>query len=170
MSEFVKFKSKLERFATVLWDQHILVPEEVALNFKSHRIVCKLNDEVEYQCALTSKGDGTWFIRVNKKHREKLKLQLGDEVQAEIRKDDSKYGLPLPVEMEVLLDQDLEFNQFFHALTPGKQRNLLYVVGQPKTSQTRINKAIVIAHHLVSRKGKLDFRILNEDFKAHNKR
>lgn len=166
----MKFKSKLDRFATMLWDQHILVPYKAAQKFKDHRIVCKLNEQVEYQCALTSKGDGTWFIRVNKEHRDKLKLKLGDEVQAEIWKDESKYGLPLPEEMEALLDQDPEFDDFFHTLTPGKQRTLLYVVGKPKSSQTRINKAIVICNHLKSRKGKLDFKILNEDFKRFNQK
>ena len=166
----MKFKSKLDRFATVLWDQHVEVPIEAFQKFKSDRVVCTLNDQVAFQCAITSKGNGAYFIRVNKPNRERLNLKLGDEVQVELKKDESKYGLPLPEEMDALLDQDPEFNEFFHALTPGKQRNLLYIVGLPKTSQTRINKAIVNAKHLVSRKGKLDFKILHEDFRRFNQK
>ena len=166
----MKFNSKLDRFATVLWDQHIEVPNEAFQQFKSDRIICTINQQVSFPCALTSKGEGVYFIRVNKPNREKLQIQLGDEVSVELKNDESKYGLPLPVEMEALLDQDSTFNAFFHALTPGKQRNLLYIVGLPKTSQTRINKAIVIANHLVSRKGKLDFKILHEDFKKYNRK
>lgn len=42
----------------------------------------------------------------------------------------------MPEELEELLHQDEEGNRLFHALTPGKQRTLLYYIGAPKTADT----------------------------------
>ena len=98
--------------------------------------------------------------------RDKLGLKLGMQVQASLRKDDSEYGLPMPEELAELLQQDEDGNALFHALTPGKQRTLLYIVGSPKTSDTRLRRAIVVVEHLKSNGGKINFRRLNEDMKS----
>lgn len=88
------------------------------------------------------------------------------QVQATLRKDDSKYGLPMPEEMQEVLDSDEEGNRLFHALTPGKQRTLLYIAGFPKTSDKRISRAIVIVEHLKANHGKIDFKMLNQALKG----
>ena len=67
--------------------------------------------------------------------------------------------------MKELLLLDPEAEHVFHKLTIGKQRSLLYVIGQPKTSEARLKKAIVITEYLKLTGGKLDFKDLNEAFK-----
>ncbi len=111
------------------------------------------------------KGDGGFFININKKIRDKLKLKVGMQVQASLRKDESKYGLPMPEELDELLKQDVEGDRLFHALTPGKQRNLLYIVGNAKKSDTRITRAIIVVEHLKANDGKIDFKMLNQALK-----
>jgi uncharacterized protein YdeI (YjbR/CyaY-like superfamily) len=115
------------------------------------------------------RGDGTHFININKELRDQLKLRVGMEVTATLQKDESKYGLPIPEELQELLIQDPEGDRLFHALTPGKQRSLIYIVGKPKQSETRIKKAVVLIEHLKANLGKIDFKRLNEDMKAANK-
>ncbi|MBK8504974.1 MAG: hypothetical protein IPL46_23810 [Saprospiraceae bacterium] len=38
----------------------------------------------------------------------------------------------MPEELGELLQMDDKANDLFHALTAGKQRNLLFIVGKPK--------------------------------------
>ena len=168
----MEFTTHLSKFSGDLWGFHIPVPEPVAQHFlqeKNRRVVCTLNDQEEFQCALMPKGDGTYFINVNKAIRKRLRLDLGSEVQVKLRKDESKYGLPMPEEFAELLAMDEEGDTYFHALTPGKQRTLLHIIGSPKTSDTRIRKAIVVVEFLKTNRGKLDFRALQQAFKESNR-
>jgi hypothetical protein len=166
------FTTALENFNSTLWGFHIVVLEPQARPFlagNDRRVVCTLNGIVELQCALMPKGDGHFFININKKTRDKLKLQLGSMVAVSIRKDDSEYGLPMPEELAEVLSQDEEGHRLFHALTPGKQRTLLYYVGQPKTTDIRLKRAVVFTEHLKANKGKIDFKQLNLDLKDANR-
>lgn len=169
----MKFTTTLQKFDSPLWSFHIPVPDEISKHFlesSGTRVVCILNGTEEFQCALMSKGNHSYFINVNKKLREKLNLKPGTEVRVELRADDSKYGLPMPEEMAALLALDEEGNRLFHALTPGKQRNLLYIAGSPKTSDTRLKKSVVVIEHLKANGGKIDFKRLNEEMKDANRR
>lgn len=166
----IPFTSILDRFDSNLWAFHILVPEAVSKIFLDQgnaRVVCTLNDTLSFQCALMPKGEGVYFININKKIRDELKLKLGMQVQASLVRDDSTYGLPMPEELRELLELDEEGDRLFHALTPGKQRNLLYIAGQPKTSDKRIERALVLVEHLKANGGKIDFKQLYHDLKAN---
>jgi len=162
----ITFTTTLEKFDSNLWGHHILVSDVIANQFITdggdRRVVCTLNDKIEFQCALMPKGDGGFFININKKIRDSLKLKIGMQVQATLRKDDSKYGLPMPEELKELLELDEEGNRFFHALTPGKQRTLLYIAGNAKSSDKRIMRAIAIVEHLKANDGKIDYKMLNQ--------
>ncbi len=169
----MQFTSVLSKFNSPLWGHHITVPEKVSQHFISKgqkRVTCSLNGSTPFQCALMPSGDGNYFITVNKELRDKLKLRVGMNVTAELEKDKSKYGMPMPEELQELLIQDPEGDRLFHALTPGKQRNLIYIAGKPKQSKTRLKKAIVVIEHLKANNGKIDFKRLNEDMKESNKK
>lgn len=168
----MEFTAFLENFNTALWGHHIVVPAEFAQPFldgNDRRVVCTLNGTESFQCALMPKGDGRFFININKKLRDKLQLHEGKQVSVKLEKDTSEYGLPMPEEFAELLAQDETGHRLFHALTPGKQRNLLYIVGSPKTSDTRLKRAVVVTEHLKANGGKIDFKRLNEDLKAANR-
>lgn len=169
MSE-TTFTTTLDKFDSQLWGHYIFVPDVIAKTVltegSDRRVVCTLNDTVEFQCALMPKGEGGFFININKKIRDALKLKLGMQVQASLRKDESKYGLPMPEETQEVLDSDEEGNRLFHALTPGKQRTLLYIAGHPKTSEKRISRALIIIEHLKANNGKVNYKMLNEALKG----
>ena len=164
----MKFQSKIENLNSNLWGYHIKVPIVIAEQFiegKDRRIYCKLNDIVEFPCALMHKGDGGYFINVNKEIRTKVGVDVGSLVEVEIWKDESQYGMPMPEEFLAVLESDQEAWDLFHALTPGKQRSLMYYVGKPKKEEARIQKALIIVEHLMEQGGKVDFPQLQQDFK-----
>ena len=164
----MEFTAKLENFNTRLWSYHIKVPKPIAAHFLEmgdKRVVCRLNDTMEFQCAIMPAGEGVYFININKKIRDQLKLKEGSKLVVHLEKDNSEYGLPFPEELKELLDQDKEGNKLFHALPPGKQRNLIYVVGQVKNSDLRIHRAMVVIGHLKKNSGKINFRQLNQELR-----
>jgi hypothetical protein len=165
MEEALHFSSVLEESTNKLWGCHFSVPGAVANTLigagDSKRVVCVLNEKIEYQCALLPHGDGTFVITVNKKIQTKLGLKYGVRVNVSLRKDESEYGLPMPEELAELLAQDEEGDRLFHALTPGKLRTLLYMVGQPKSSDIRLHRALVVVEHLKVNHGKIDYKKLN---------
>lgn len=152
-----------------LWGHHLVVPANIADAFLatgSKRIVCNLNDTAEFQAALTPIGAGRYVVKVNKQLQKKLGIQQGDAVQATLLPDTSKYGLPMPPEFEEVLAQDTEGHGRFHALTPGKQRTLLYIIGQGTDADNRIHRALTILKHLEVQGGRIDFRQLAEDLRT----
>jgi hypothetical protein len=162
------FTSTLEESTNKLWGSHFAVPDLVSkalISGDDRRVVCTLNEKMEYQCALIPRGDGSFLIMVNKKTRDKLVLKPGQQVRVSLRKDESEYGLPMPEELEELLKQDEDGRRLFHALTPGKLRTLLYIVGQPKNSDVRLHRALVIVEHLKKNEGKINYRQLNEEMR-----
>jgi hypothetical protein len=150
------------------WEKHIPIPDvvfnEMIKTATDKRIVCTLNAAFSYHCAMMPKGT-FHYILVNKETCKKLKLNVNDEVEVEIVKDDSKYGMNISEELEEVLFSDPEGSAFFHLLTSGKQRTLIHLINKFKSSQTKIEKSFVIVEHLKRQKGLLDFKKLNEDFK-----
>jgi hypothetical protein len=160
----LQFTSTLEKSHNKLWGCHFGVPRSIAdklIDGKSRRVVCTLNSSAEHQCALLPHSNGLFVITVNKKLRDTLRLTFGMTVQVSLRKDESEYGLPMPEELKELLWQDEEGYRLFHSLTAGRQRTLLYIVGQAKTPDSRIARAVVIVRHLKTNKGKINYKQLN---------
>lgn len=167
--DYISFNTSLENFKNNLWGHHLVVPKKIKEKFvseKDRRVLIKLEGlDREIPCAIMYKGDEYYFINLNKEIRKKLKLEVGAKVSVLIRKDTSEYGMPMPEELEEMFYQDPEALKYFKKLTPGKQRNLIYLVAKPKTEATRIKKALVITDYLKFSRGQLDFKELNQAFK-----
>ncbi len=166
-----EFKARLENFNTRLWSYHIKVPQSIAKHFLDSgikRVVCTLNGTVEMQCAIMSAEDGVYFINLNKKIRDQLKLKEGTTVEARLKKDESEFGLPFPTELEEVLEQDKQGKDLFLQLTPGKQRNVIYAVGQVKNTDLRIHRAMIIIDHLKKNSDKINFKLLSQELKSDN--
>ena len=168
IAETYQFVAFIEESNNKLWGAHFAVPDFVfnALSDgEDRRVVCVLNEKTEYQCAMLPRGDGSFLITVNKKIRDQLKLKIGSQVQVNLHKDRSEYGLPMPEEFAEVLAQDHEGSRLFHALTPGKLRTLLYIVGNVKNTEKRILRALAIVEHLKMNSGKIDYKQLNTALK-----
>ena len=132
---------------------------------KSRRVVCTLNGSHSFQCALLPWTEGGFCIVVNKKIRDKLGIADGDTVAVELKKDESKYGLPMPAELRAVLDQDPEGDKLFHALMAGKQRSVLYFVGKASDEDRRIRYSLIFIEHLKKNDGKFVQEKLTEELK-----
>ncbi len=152
-----------------LWGFHVTVPNSIAklyINDSNRRVIITYNNSNPIHQALIPNGNGGYFLTVNKEIRSKQGLTEGSEIKVTIKKDNSKYGMAMPEEFSELLLLDPEGSEVFHTITIGKQRSLIHLVGKCKRSETRINKALVILNYLKEVKGKLDFKELNQAFKA----
>lgn len=159
-----RFVSTLERSDNRLWGCHFQVPARIAnrlIDGKSRRVLCTLDGSAEHQCAILHHGDGAYVITVNKKLRDALDLAFGMEVRVGLKKDQSEYGLPVPEELEEFFHQDDEGNALFHALTRGKQRTLLHIVGSVKSPEKRLWRALAVIKHLKANSGTINYKQLN---------
>ena len=163
-----RFTSILERSTNKLWGCHFRVPKRITaqlIDEKSRRVRCSLNGTTEYQCAILYYSHDTPVISVNKKLRDSLGLSFGMEIDVQLKKDDSEYGLPVPEELRELFHQDAEGKTIFHSLTKGKQRTLLYLIGSGKSMEKRIERALIILRHLKSNAGKINYKQLGAAMK-----
>lgn len=145
------------------------VPEEVSEALireqPDKRVVCTIEGLPPFHCALQPRRNAGYFIHCHKERRKALGLEPGTEVTVRLEPDTSKYGMPMPEEFAELLNQDPAADRYFHDLTPGRQRTLLYMIAKPKRSDTRLRKAVAIAEYLKSSGGQIDYRELNQWFK-----
>jgi hypothetical protein len=167
------FDAVLEASGSNIYQVHCLVPDEIAtalLAKDGKRVVAILTTEYglthEYQCGLQPIPKGCTSIMVNKEIRKKLSVDAASRVRVQLRKDTSEYGLEMPEELAELLQQDEAGNSLFHALTAGKQRTMLYIVSSVKSSERRIERAIIVLEHLKEHHGKIDFKRLYDDMRV----
>jgi len=134
------------------------VPAKVGKKFekkdKSRRVVCTINGSETFQCALLP-SDGDFVIVVNKTKRDRLGIVANDKITVELKADESKYGLPMPAELKEVLRQDREADKLFHALTAGKQRSVLYLIGKINDIDRRIHAALIFVEHIKKNEGKI---------------
>lgn len=168
----LEVQTKLGIFEDSMWGYHIRIPEDISRQFidgLNRRIICHFPQSISIHCALLPSA-GEFYILVNKKIREQLNLNLGSPIKVNIEKDTSKYGMPMPEELQESLLQNREAQHFFEKLTAGKQRTLIYIVSKVKNTQSRLNKAMAIIHHLCEEEGEINFERLNDLIKEYNNR
>ncbi|MBF8294956.1 MAG: hypothetical protein HW389_1501 [Bacteroidetes bacterium] len=164
----LRFTAILEKSTNKLWGSHLRVPQSVAVKLirsGSRRVLRTLNGSDAHQCALLPYGEGSFVLSVNKKWCDALHLKIGSEARVSLQRDESTYGLPMPEELEELLRQDNEGNRLFHALTSGRQRTLLYIIGSARNPDARAWRASSIIRHLKDNNGKINYRQLNQSLK-----
>lgn len=160
----------IENFNSNLWKYHFKVPSDLADQFKEEnrrRIVYTVKGKAPVHACLMS-YDGHWMVLTSQKALKNLGLAEGDEFEVTIEKDSSEYGMDYPVEMAEVFSQEELAKELFDALTPGKRRSLIYLINAVKNTQSRLNKALAIADHLMEANGQLDFKEVNRKIKEYN--
>ena len=132
--------------------QIVHVPAAVAAAIAStgsDRVHAAYDGRAPVQTRLLPFGqDGRRYLLLTAEQRRAWGISPGDEVRVELLPDESAYGMPLPEEWAEALAEDSALDRAFGALTPGRQRRILYVVGKPKTTATRRRKAAASAAYL----------------------
>jgi hypothetical protein len=165
------FSAAVTPSSSKLFKYCLPVPAEVTAHFLAlgnKRVVVILNGGEPFQAALTPVGQGAYVLKLNLARLKKLQAEIGTTIAVELFPDDSTYGLPLPGELAALWELDEEAHRLFHTLPIGKQRTLLYQIGQGHDEEERLRRAVLISDHLRERRGKLDYRALGEAFRKND--
>ena len=164
----VKFKSVLICDPPEMGWHYIAVEAKYAEKFEkkggSRRVICTLNGVESFPCALMP-YQGTYFVMVNKERRTRLGLKPGSEVKVEIVADESEYGMPMPEELQEVLNQDPDGEFHFKALRGGVKRSMMYHIGKLKDVDRRIHAALIFIEHLKRNNGRLDRTALSDELK-----
>lgn len=134
-----------------------------------------------YQAKIQGNGRCGYFVAVNQQRGKALADSFGvsrsprtqsspaeiytAQLQVTLTPDLSPYGLPMPVELELLLAEDPVAHDYFEALTPQQQRRILHGVGTPRGEATRLRKAVATVEYLHAVRGKAEIRAWNEALK-----
>jgi len=165
------FKTDVAVFNEGLWNIHLKVPDKI---FKAltkdgkKRVICQIDDNEEFHGGFMPDGNGGYFIMLSKPKLKKYKLEIGQTVSVTLEKDNTKYGMKMPEEFAEVLASDEEGETFFEALTDGKKRSLIHLVASVKNTDKRISKSLTILDHLKINDGAIDYKLLNQAFKASN--
>lgn len=112
------------------------------------RLLCKINNQEPFPCAVMPLGEGKNFIMLSKEKFKKLKLNYTDVFTIDLIKDESEYGMPICEELQEVLNQDPEGKKRFNDLTPGKQRNIIYYTNKIKSANLRAERAWLFISNL----------------------
>ncbi len=120
---------------------------EEAIAAGSRRVILTLNGK-EIRRAIQNRKDGEYFIMFGVPIMKELGIVLGDELQISIISDPDPDFVDLGVEFTEVLEMDEEAAARFNSFTPGRRRGLATYVNGAKREETRIKRALEIAHKL----------------------
>lgn len=168
MEKTVTFESEIFDYNSLKL-HYIEIDESILSKTKSNedktvynqRFIIQINNSERWQAGAVALGEGKGYITVKKAILKKNGLRVGDTVTVHLEKDESEFGMEFPEELKELLHQDPEGERRFNLLPKGKQRYILYYICQVKSSQKRIERAVMLITNLKkAAEGKEEFRVL----------
>ena len=147
----IRYTTHIGRLAHLAGMHYLEVPGEIVQQLGGKfnvRLLCTVNGSITFQTGLVALGQGSAYISLNTKRLKQVGLRHGDPVQVLLEEDTSPYGMEVPEELAELLRQDKAGQERFNQLPPGKQRYIIHYVASVKSSQLRINRAILLIENL----------------------
>ena len=143
------------------------VPREVAKAIptrpdRTRRVNVAIEGLPVYPAKVAGDGRGGFFVPVNKQRRGALEAAHGEgaELDVVLTPDTSKYGLPVPIEFELVLAEDPQALTYFDALPGGVQRRILFGLSSSKRESTRLHRAVATLEYLLEVRGEVDLKEL----------
>lgn len=132
-----------------------------ALGGLKTRLLCSINGTAPFAAGFVAFGQGNAYILLNKAKRQQFGLEAGMEVSLQLSPHPDELGMPLPEVLAEILAQDEEAFRRFQNIAPGKQRYIAYYVGQLKSTDKQIERALQVLTNLKScAEGKESFEAL----------
>lgn len=157
-----KFSTHIDHLPHLKGMHYLLIPARIVKKLGggfSRRVLCTVNGKITFQGGLMALGEGDAYISITNKRMKELGVKAGDEVKVELKEDKSEYGMEVPAELAELLKQDDEGNRRFKMLSPGKQRYVIFYVSGVKSSNKRLERAMLLITNLKKApEGKETFR------------
>ncbi len=91
---------------------------------------------------------GERFLYLSRDLLRALRADVGDLVEVEVRPDPAPLQIDLGEELAAALEQDDEAAARWATFTPGRQRSMASYVTSAKREETRIKRALELAHRL----------------------
>ena len=145
------FSAQIERFDVDAAWHFLAIPAEhvdAVREAGDGRYVITVNDAVTWHCGLLPTGDGRWFVAVSKAKIKAAQTTFGGWVHVDLAVDKSKYGMPIPDDLQDMLDDDPEFLKRFDAMLPGKRRGMIHHIASAKTDATVAKRILKLMQEL----------------------
>jgi hypothetical protein len=126
------------------------IPEEIAGSFlgqSNKRVIIRIRGQ-HLHCAIHFRKDIGHYFYCGKQVWRRLQVREGDIEAVEIEADTTTYQAEMPEELEEVLSTDPDGMEAFEALTPGRQRSILFMIGRLKRIDSRIRKALSVVEKL----------------------
>lgn len=151
MPKTYEFIAPLLKSAAGYLKQHYApVPTEIAdevIGSGSRRVLITINGKTLRRAIQNSK-DGEYFVLLGQQLMKELGIVFGDELTMQLELDPNPDFIDLGEEFTEVLELDEEAAARFFGFTLGKQRGLAHYVNSAKREETRIKRALEIAHKL----------------------
>jgi hypothetical protein len=98
--------------------------------------------------AIQGPKDGERYVLFGVPFLREAGVQEGDVVPIELYPDPDPDYIDLGDEFAEVLEMDEAAAARFYSMTPGRQRSLAYYVNSAKREETRIKRALELAHKL----------------------
>lgn len=112
------------------------------------RVLCVLNNKITLHAAIQHTKMGVHYIAIAGKHLKVLKVKAGSTVKATIKIDDSELQFHIPEEFTEVINTDPEAEKIYNKLTDGNKRGLIALVNMLKSTDKKIERALLIAQKL----------------------
>lgn len=114
------------------------------------RVLCKLNATVHLHAAVMKTKEGMYYLMISAANLKRLTAKVGSSVKAEIEIDKSELQFHIPEEFAEVMATDATAKKIFDNLTDGNKRGLIALVNMLKSSDKKIERALLIAARLRS--------------------
>ncbi|MGB5821914.1 MAG: YdeI/OmpD-associated family protein [Saonia sp.] len=146
---------------SIILPPHIVKPF-VEANQKRVKVQATFEERsIAFHGALQKRNE-RYFLMFGKNNQKALGVYPNDYFQLQFFEDTSKYGVVMPEELDAVLLSDYEAYEIFESFTDGKKRGIIYMISRFKTSQTRIDKSLLLCENL--KRGVRDNRELLKSF------
>jgi Bacteriocin-protection, YdeI or OmpD-Associated/Domain of unknown function (DUF1905) len=112
------------------------------------RVVCDLNNTISLHAAVMKTKEGMYYLMISAANLKKLNAKAGSTVKAEIEIDTSELQFNMPEEFAEVIATDPAAKKIFDTLTPGNKRGLIALVNIVKSTDKKIERALLIAAKL----------------------
>ncbi len=143
---------RLRRAITRQQNYHFLEfsDEEAAeiLTGKNKRVIIGINGETFVHRKMSPRKSGGHFVMIGKGVMSKAGIEVGQELNLEVVEDTTEHQFEMPIALSEVLETDPDAHRAFKALTPGRKRGLMHMVGSLKSTDKQIEKALLIAENI----------------------
>ena len=129
---------------------YLPLPDDVAdaLQADGVRVLLATLNGRAFRRAVQGRRDGARYLLLGQSILRDIGAGFGDTVAVVLRPDPDPDRVDLGEEFEAVLEQDEEAAERFSGMTRGRQRSLAYYVNSARRTETRIRRALALAHKL----------------------